>query len=63
VRLTLLEEYHLSILVPRRLPDTVCVRIRRAVNAPWFRKELLRALKEILGTSRALQFARVRVSR
>ena len=62
-KLLLLEEFHLSVLIPHTLPEAECLRIRGELNSPWFRKELLRAVKDIFATNRTLQWARVRVSR
>jgi hypothetical protein len=46
--LLLIEEFHLSFLVPRGLPDAACRAVRRTLGGARFRAALLRAARELI---------------
>jgi hypothetical protein len=44
----LIEEFHVSVFVPRNLPDTECARIRRILNGRRFGTRLRRAIQGVV---------------
>jgi hypothetical protein len=44
----LIEEFHVSVFVPRNLPDAECVRIRRTLNGRRFGARLRRATEGVV---------------
>ena len=44
----LIEEFHVSVFVPRNLPDAACVRIRRTLNGRRFGTRLRRAIQGVV---------------
>ena len=58
----LIEEFHVTISVPERLPDHDIRRIRRTLSAKGFRRKLDRAIRAALKESRWLRAVRIRVS-
>jgi hypothetical protein len=44
----LIEEFHVSVFVPRNLPDAECVRIRRTLNGKSFGDRLRPAIQGVV---------------
>ena len=61
-RSILLEEFHVSLSAPGRLPDTRYVAMRRTVSSHAFRDQLRRALRDVLKNYPALKNVRLTVS-
>lgn len=59
----LIEEYHLSVLVPRRLPEAEADAIRSTLMDPTFEARLLRAVRRVFRREVSLAKAKVRLSR
>jgi hypothetical protein len=59
----LVDEFHLSVLAPRRLDDAAVRSVRRVLNDRHFQSELRRAVHTLVGRYRALSPVRVRLSR
>jgi hypothetical protein len=62
-KLLLLDEIHLTILIPRRLPATEVDAIRRTVDDPGFEARLLRVIRRVFRRQASLSKVRVRLSR
>jgi hypothetical protein len=62
-RLILLDEIHLTFLIPRRLPDAETQAIWQAVIDPRFDADLRRAVRRLVRRRPALKRVRVRISR
>lgn len=58
----LLDEFHISFLIPRDLPDRACAAVRRALNGARFRASLRRCLRAALRRDPALATVRLRVT-
>ncbi len=50
----LIEEFHLTMLVPRSLPSTEYDRICRTLDSRRFRAQLMRALRSVIRRHRTL---------
>jgi hypothetical protein len=59
----LLEQYHLDVLVPRRLPARECDAMRRTLAGKHFRARLLRAVRGLFRKYQSLRKATPDVSR
>jgi hypothetical protein len=59
----LMEEIHVSLLVPASLPDVRCRAIRRTLNGAKFQAELRRAISLIVRRQPALKSVRPVISR
>lgn len=59
----LIEEFHLSVLVPRDWADERVKAVRREINRKAFRRRLKRSLTRLLRRVTAADDLRVRVSR
>jgi hypothetical protein len=57
-----LEQFHLDILVPRRLRAQKSAAMRRTLAGPRFRARLLRAVRALLGRYKSLHEAAVDLS-
>jgi len=44
----LIEGFHLSVFVPRSLPDAECIRIRRTLNSKRFGARLRRGIQGVV---------------
>ena len=58
-----IEEYHLTVLVPRGLPETEAEAIRLTLADPAFEARLRRAVKRVFRREAALDEAKVRLGR
>jgi hypothetical protein len=58
----LLEEFHVSVSAPGRLPDARYVAMRRTITSPAFRARLRRAVRDLLKHYPSLQKVRCTVS-
>jgi hypothetical protein len=58
-----IEEYHLTVLVPRSLPESEADAIRQTLTDPTFEGRLLRAVKRVIRREASLEKAKVRLSR
>lgn len=58
----LLDEYHISIRVPKDLDDDACDAIRQILDSRTFRKALRRAVRQIVHTYPELTTVEVRIS-
>jgi len=58
----LIEEFHLSVYVPRGLPDAACNAIRRDLNDARFRARLGRTIREFVRQYPSLNQVTVKVS-
>ena len=59
----LMEEYHLTVFVPRGLREPQYRAIRRALDSRRFRTELGRAVRQAFRRYAALQQVRIQLSR
>jgi hypothetical protein len=59
----LIEEYHLSFLVPAKVPETEAAAIRRALGSRAFRAELLRVVREVVASRPDLRRVAVTLTR
>ncbi len=62
-RTVLLDEFHLSVLAPRGLPEPAYVAARRALDRKRFQADLCRAVREVARRYPALSRVRFRLSR
>lgn len=58
-----IEEYHLTVLIPRRLPESEAEMIHRTLTDSTFEARLLRAVKKVFRKEVSLAKAKVRLSR
>ena len=58
-----IEEYHLTVLVPRGLPETEAEAIRMTLADPAFEGRLRRAARRVFRREASLTEAKVRLSR
>ena len=58
-----IEEYHLTVLIPRDLPEPEADAIRRTLTDPTFERRLLRAVRRVFRREASLEKAKVRLSR
>ena len=58
-----IEEYHLTVLVPRGLPDAEAEEIRLTLTDPAFEARLRRAVRRVFRGAGSLGKAKVRLSR
>ena len=58
-----IEEYHLTVLVPRGLPETEAEAIRLTLADPAFEARLRRAVKRIFRGTGSLEKVTLRLSR
>jgi hypothetical protein len=61
--LVILDEIHVTVLVPRRLPDAEAAVARRTLNGKHFLASLGRAVREYFRRHPALARTRVRLGR
>jgi hypothetical protein len=61
-RRVLVEEYHLSVFIPRDLPEPEAEAARRTLNDPAFEARLRRVVRRIFRKEASLAQARVRLS-
>jgi hypothetical protein len=59
----LMDQFHVSVFVPRDLPGAEYEAIRRALDGSHFRARLKRAVRRVLRRFAALNKARVSVTR
>ena len=59
----LLDEIHVSFLIPRELPDRAAAAVRRALDGARFRAGLRRCLRAAMRREPALARVRLRVTR
>jgi len=59
----LIEEFHLSMRVPRALGEPECAAIRRTLGSRSFRRLLLRAVQALARRHRSLRQVRITLSR
>lgn len=59
----LIEEWHITVLVPQALPEPETEAIRRTLTEPAFEARLRRAIRRVFRTEASLDQARVRLSR
>jgi hypothetical protein len=57
-----IEEYHLTVLIPRRLPEVEADAARQTLTDPGFERRLLRAVRFVLRREATLSKAKVRLS-
>ena len=62
-RLILLDEFHLTVRAPQRLPESEYEAMRRVLDDPRFQAELARAARDVFRRHPALRRARVTLSR
>jgi hypothetical protein len=62
-RSTLMDEFHLTLLIPSNLPDSECRTIRRTLARRQFQAALTTAVRRVLGRYSSLRKVRVRLSR
>jgi hypothetical protein len=62
-KLVVLDELHLTILIPRGLPTTQVDTIRRTLNDPGFEARLLRVIRRVFRRRASLSKVRVRLGR
>jgi hypothetical protein len=62
-KVILLDEIHVSVLVPRGLRRSQCQAIRRVLNGKRFFAELSRSLRAVLRRHRSLSPVQVKLSR
>jgi hypothetical protein len=58
-----IEEYHLTVLVPRDLPEAEADAVRQMLADPAFEGRLRRALRRVFRRHSSLNCTRVRLSR
>ena len=58
-----IEEYHVTVLVPRRLPEAEADAVRRTLTDPTFERRLRRAVRKAFRREPSLDKAKVRLSR
>jgi hypothetical protein len=59
----LIEEFHLTWYVPRRLVDAECETVRRILNGTQFRRQLRRAVQDVIDQDPTLGKARFAITR
>ncbi len=62
-KMVVIEEYHLTVYVPRDLPAHEEDAVRRTLNDPAFEARLLRVVRRVFRREASLARARVRLSR
>ncbi len=62
-KMVLIEEFHVTVLIPHGLPEPNCRAIRQALVGRAFRTDLGRAVRQAFGRYPVLRKVRVRVSR
>jgi len=62
-RFILLEEFHLTVFVPRRLPEADCDALSRALSRSRLRRQLRRAARRVLRRYPSLRRVRLTLSR
>jgi len=62
-KLIVLDEIHLTVLVPDDLPETECVAIRQTLTDALFEGRLRRIVRRLFSREPSLSKARVRLSR
>jgi hypothetical protein len=63
MRRIVLDEFHITVYVARKLPDKDCLRIRRTLKAESFHRELHRAVRQVMRRYPSLRHARMVISR
>lgn len=58
----MIEEYHVTVYAPRRLPDRDYLAMRRVLNSDRFRRALHRAVVRIVRERRQLDRVRITIS-
>jgi hypothetical protein len=62
MRRIVLDEFHITVFVTRELPDKDCLRIRRTLKGGSFRRQLDRALLQVLRRYPSLRQLRAVIS-
>ena len=62
-RRVVIEEYHLTVVIPRRLPESEAEAIRRTLTDPMFERQLRRAVRREFRKEASLAKAKVRLGR
>ena len=62
-RRVVIEEWHLTVLVPHNLDEPEADAIRRTLTNPTFERRLLRAVRRVFRREASLGKAKVRLSR
>lgn len=59
----MIEEFHIIVMVPRRMTKSTCATIRRTLNSKRFHTQLQRAIQEIFTRHASLRQARIVLGR
>jgi len=62
-KMILIDEFHLSVSVPRGLPEPEYRTIRHSLDGRRFRVDLGRAIRQVIRRDRSLRKVRVRLTR
>lgn len=62
-RRVVIEELHITVLIPQALPEPEAEAIRRTLTDPDFEARLLRAIRRVFRREALLDQAKVRLSR
>ena len=62
-RFILFDELHLTITVPRNLPESACAFIRRRLRSRSFQTQLMQVIRDLIQRHPPLRPVRPRVSR
>jgi hypothetical protein len=57
-----LDEFHITVYVSAKLPEKECLRIRRTLRGNRFRRELDRAVRQVLLRYSSLRQAKMAIS-
>ena len=58
-----IEEFHITVLVPPKLPDSDREAVRQILNTPAFQQGLSATLRDFIATQATLHGVRIRLSR
>jgi hypothetical protein len=58
-----IEEWHITVLIPRKLAELEADAIRRTLTDPTFERRLLRAVRRVFRREASLEKTKVRLSR
>lgn len=59
----MIEEYHVTLHAPRRLPDRDYLAMRRVLNSDRFRQALHRAVTRVVRERRPLNWVQITITR
>ena len=62
-KMTMMEEFHLSLLASTKLPDREYLAIQRTLRSERFQIRLCNAVRDVIGHYQSLKKLRLRVSR